>query len=184
MTSEDIKHQLIIIIVSVDRSVKPAPSHVYLPCLSHQRYILKNKDASPGMPRVNTRYINSTRGTSLKPSWKALSLVVSVDYVKLHSPQTHNSGAVWKSRWTSWAPVPNKPTISVDVKQHFDSNKNILKFSMSRPGVWPRGKALGWRWALPGTSVRLNALRLSFFRSCGLVWDTVLWFCSSQSVKH
>ena len=24
-----------------------------------------------------------------------------------------------KSRWTSWAPVPNKPTVSVDVKQHF-----------------------------------------------------------------
>ena len=24
-----------------------------------------------------------------------------------------------KVRWTSWAPVPNKPTVSVDVKQHF-----------------------------------------------------------------
>ena len=23
-----------------------------------------------------------------------------------------------KSRWPSWAPVPNKPTVSVDVKQH------------------------------------------------------------------
>ena len=31
-----------------------------------------------------------------------------------------SSGAVWKSRWTSWAPVPNKPTVSVDVKQHFN----------------------------------------------------------------
>ena len=30
-----------------------------------------------------------------------------------------SSGAVRKSRWTSWAPVPNKPTVSVDVKQHF-----------------------------------------------------------------
>ena len=29
------------------------------------------------------------------------------------------SGAVWKLRWPSWAPVPNKPTVSVDVKQHF-----------------------------------------------------------------
>ena len=28
-------------------------------------------------------------------------------------------GAVWESRWQSWAPVPNKPTVSVDVKQHF-----------------------------------------------------------------
>ena len=25
---------------------------------------------------------------------------------------------MWKSRWPSWAPVPNKPTVSVDVKQH------------------------------------------------------------------
>ena len=31
-----------------------------------------------------------------------------------------NSGAVWKSRWTSWAPAPNKPTVSVDVKRHFN----------------------------------------------------------------
>ena len=23
-----------------------------------------------------------------------------------------------KVRWPSWAPVPNKPTVSVDVKQH------------------------------------------------------------------
>ena len=29
-----------------------------------------------------------------------------------------SSGGVWKSRWPSWAPVPNKPTVSVDVKQH------------------------------------------------------------------
>ena len=29
-----------------------------------------------------------------------------------------SSWAVWKSRWPSWAPVPNKPTVSVDVKQH------------------------------------------------------------------
>jgi len=28
------------------------------------------------------------------------------------------SGAVWKSRWPSWAPVHNMPTVSVDVKQH------------------------------------------------------------------
>ena len=28
-----------------------------------------------------------------------------------------SSGAVWKSRWPSWAPIHNKPTVSVDVKQ-------------------------------------------------------------------
>ena len=34
--------------------------------------------------------------------------------------QVERSGAVSKSRWPSWAPVPNKPTVSVDVKQHFN----------------------------------------------------------------
>ena len=33
-------------------------------------------------------------------------------------PSDQSSGAVWESRWPSWAPVPNKPTVSVDVKQH------------------------------------------------------------------
>ena len=36
------------------------------------------------------------------------------------SSPCQRSGAVWKSRWTSWAPVPNKLTVSVDVKQHFN----------------------------------------------------------------
>ena len=26
--------------------------------------------------------------------------------------------AMWKLRWPSWLPVPNKPTVSVDIKQH------------------------------------------------------------------
>ena len=43
---------------------------------------------------------------------------------------TQNSRVVWKSRWPSWAPVPNKPTVSVDVKQHF----NQLDPSMTH--VW------------------------------------------------
>ena len=38
-----------------------------------------------------------------------------------------SSEAVWKSRWTSWAPVPNKPTVSVDVKQHFNQCTEIVK---------------------------------------------------------
>jgi len=36
-------------------------------------------------------------------------------------------GAVSKLRWTSWAPVPNKPTVSVDVKQHFNHVTIVLK---------------------------------------------------------
>ena len=42
-------------------------------------------------------------------------------------------GAVRKSRWPSWAPVPNKPTVSVDIKQH-STNKVFL--SVCRRG-WP-----------------------------------------------
>ena len=36
-----------------------------------------------------------------------------------------SSAAVWKSRGTFWAPVPNKPTVSVDVTQHFNNNNNV-----------------------------------------------------------
>ena len=39
-----------------------------------------------------------------------------------------SSGAVSKSRWTSWAPVPNKPTASVDVKQHFNHQATFYVF--------------------------------------------------------
>ena len=41
-------------------------------------------------------------------------------WVNLDKLSCHSSGAVWKSRGTSWAPVPNKPTVSVDVKQYFN----------------------------------------------------------------
>ena len=33
-----------------------------------------------------------------------------------------SSGGVWKWRWPSWAPVPNKPKVSVDVKQNTSAN--------------------------------------------------------------
>ena len=32
--------------------------------------------------------------------------------------KSQSSGAVWKSRRPSWAPVPYNPTVSVDLKQH------------------------------------------------------------------
>ena len=46
--------------------------------------------------------------------------------LKKHQQQQQNqsSVAVWKSRWPSWASVPNKPTVSVDVKQHSTNNKS------------------------------------------------------------
>ena len=43
---------------------------------------------------------------------------------------TQNTRAVWKSRWPSWAPIPNKSMVSMDVKQHF----NQLDPSMTH--VW------------------------------------------------
>ena len=36
------------------------------------------------------------------------------------------------SRWPSWAHIPNKPTVSVDVKQHFNDNN---RFSYTFPIV-------------------------------------------------
>ena len=38
-----------------------------------------------------------------------------------------SSGAVWKPRWTSWAPIPNKPTVAVKVKQHFNQPQWVQK---------------------------------------------------------
>ena len=33
-----------------------------------------------------------------------------------------SSGSVWKSRWLSWAPIPNKPTVFVDVTEPTSTN--------------------------------------------------------------
>ena len=43
-----------------------------------------------------------------------------------------SSGAVWKSRWPSWAPVPNKPTVSLDVKRHFNRVCYIEKYDKGK----------------------------------------------------
>ena len=40
-------------------------------------------------------------------------------------PSFQSSGAVWKSRWPSWAPVPNKPMVSVDIKQHSTNSTKL-----------------------------------------------------------
>ena len=48
-------------------------------------------------------------------------------------------GTVWKSRWTSRAPVPNIPTVSVDVKQPFNQ-----PISYSNVRVW--GAVWRSRW--------------------------------------
>ena len=60
------------------------------------------------------------------------SLYLFSTTVRCHCQVTQTSGAVWKSRWPSWAPVPNKPTVSVDVKQHF----NINQVTQTSGAVW------------------------------------------------
>ena len=55
------------------------------------------------------------------------------DEDKVH--ELRSSGAVWKSmRWPSWAPVPNKPTVSVDVKQHFNQQQRDWAAGLRRGG--------------------------------------------------
>ena len=60
-------------------------------------------------------------------------------YVYVYRSQS--SGAVRKSRWPSWAPVPNKPTVSVDVKQHSASHdsepRSCEKVEVAVPGSRP-----------------------------------------------
>ena len=51
-------------------------------------------------------------------------------YVRSHQ---QSSETVWKSKWPSWAPVPNKPTVSLDVKQHF--NQTPISILVSRFGL-------------------------------------------------
>ena len=60
--------------------------------------------------------------------------------------------------WTSWAPVPKKPTVSVDVKQHFNQLelvKTNLK-NVSRFGLAVR------RWAGKQKGLGSIPLRVSF----------------------
>ena len=53
-----------------------------------------------------------------------------------------SSEAVWKSRWPSWAPVPNKPTVSVDVKQHFNQSTMLTWHRKKKRKVTPTVKIL------------------------------------------
>ena len=68
----------------------------------------------PSLPQLHRRH------------WKHRRRFVSTPYffiffyhVRAVLNTVRELGTVSKSRWPSWAPVPNKPTVSVDVKQHF-----------------------------------------------------------------
>ena len=47
-----------------------------------------------------------------------------------------SSRAVWKSRWPSWAPVPNKPTVSAEVKQHSADHSSPKTASFPLVFLW------------------------------------------------
>jgi len=56
--------------------------------------------------------------------------VQSPGFPKIVYFHCQSSRAVWKSRWTFCAPVPNKPTVSVDVKQHFNQQHISIVLAM------------------------------------------------------
>ena len=57
--------------------------------------------------------------------------------------RARSPGTVWKSRWPLWAPVPNKPTVSVDVKQHLLTTKSRAQ-ARSRGGRWSWTLTKSW----------------------------------------
>ena len=49
----------------------------------------------------------------------------------LRIPRAQELCEGWGGSWKSWAPVPNKPTVSVDVKQHFNQHQQLAAMSLS-----------------------------------------------------
>ena len=74
--------------------------------------------------------------------------------------------AVWKWRWSSWAPVPNMPTVSMNVKQHSANAKG---------GDDPRRTAM----ALSTGPCRLSEIEADWFSLWPVVWRRI-WVCSTS----
>ena len=97
-----------------------------------------------------------------------------------------SSGAVWKSRWTSWAPVPNKPTVSVDVKQHFNDEPSKvpgkikwreveLDLQVGPEEIMSREVELGCEsWTSLASSCSSTAVRRTLS----------LWLCPARQLKQ
>ena len=66
-----------------------------------------------------------------------------------------------KSRWPSWAPVPNQPTVSVDVKQH-STNSGFTAADVGEGG----GGGVGLNFCLcePHSIAVRRKLKFSFRR--------------------
>jgi len=89
------------------------------------------------------------------------------------SVYSQSSGAVWKSRWPSWAPVRNKPTVSVDVKQHFN---HLFTLFPIRAVTWP-----------PTLDNLFVTLHTSWWKNKSGVWWTdcqMWWPCYCTEKGH
>ena len=76
--------------------------------------------------KQNTITTQRGRGGEGRWEWGTWRVQSSLQIDKLFTKDVHvpsrqpqSSGAVWKWRWTSWAPVPNKLSVSVDEKQQW-----------------------------------------------------------------
>ena len=94
---------------------------------AEERRMRDGMNISSSHPSSSTQSSSSTSHSSFPPPSSSsfyLILLLLLSYIRLFrwfSGINQSLGAVWKSRWSSWAPVPNKPTVSVDVKQHFNN---------------------------------------------------------------
>ena len=103
---------------------------------SNSLYGLCGRGGRPGLPVPNSSY--GLCGRKAK-----VNLRIS-EWNQWPTLPLQSSGAVWKSRWPSWAPVPNKPTVSVDVKQHSTNNQ------------WPTLPSYADQASRPSTQRRLE----------------------------
>ena len=119
-------------------------------------------------------------------TWHASKYRVHTLHQRYISKLQGSGAAVWKWRWPSWAPVPNKPTVFVDVKQHFNNNINCAK-GTSSGGVCVPCIYSHTRWELPKVTpvfpVVLHVFRALTERSFSYAGPSV-WNNLPQTLRH
>ena len=124
---------------------------------SHVKFLSHKGLSNPWLRQPEVSHALDSRVVHRVRSLHAVLTMDLYDYNYRSLTDRMSYGAVWKSRWPSWAPVPNKPKVSEDVKQH--STNQLHRSGHSR------GRRFGltsWLWFV----------------------DTVLWLCPSQLMKH
>ena len=117
-----------------------------------------------------------TTNSALRSYTTSMDITKSAIKCCSHSFRIQSSGAVWKSRWPSWAPVSNKPTVFVDVKQH---STNQFRITQNKAAV--RVPESGKYRCIKETSksnVRCFSLATVFivFREEWFIWNSLLNF--------